>query len=151
MITAQVESFRENLADLRALTPVHYDKLSLHKGRHPLSPQWDIYLRREELGELVFVTLRRDGGMIGYWIAFVAPGLHYSTCLTSTMDIWFIHPDHVVGKAPLILIRAVEAEMRRRGVNLWFAGSKDHRPCGPFFERVGFEKVETYYAKWLGD
>lgn len=149
VITAQVESFRERVGELQALIPTHYDALSLHKGRFPLQPQWPIYFNREAAGELLFMTLRKDGEMIGYWITFVAPGLHYATCLTSQMDIWFMHPAHIIGKAPLILINAVERELRRRGVNLWFAGSKDHKPCGPLFERLGFQKVETFYSKWL--
>jgi N-acetylglutamate synthase-like GNAT family acetyltransferase len=46
-------------------------------------------------------------------------------------------------------MRAVEKEMRRRGVDLWYAGEKLHKPCGKFFEKLGFEKVEATYAKWL--
>lgn len=149
LITAQIELLRERLDEVQALTPTHYDALSLHKGRFPLQPQLSIYFDREERGELMLTTLRKDGKMIGYWIAFNAPGLHYATCLTSQMDIWFVHPAHIVGKAPLILINAVERELRRRGVNLWFAGSKDSKPCGPLFERLGFQKVETFYSKWL--
>lgn len=149
MITAQVESFRERVEELQALIPTHYDALSLHKGRFPLRPQWPVYFEREARGELLFVTLRHDGKMVGYWIAFNAPGLHYETCLTSIMDIWFIHPAHIVGKAPLLLIWTVERELKRRGVNLWFAGSKDHKPCGPLFEKLGFVKVESTYSKWL--
>ena len=150
MITAQVELFRDVLPELKSLITKHYDALSLHKGQgFPLDPQFGIYLAREVAGELSFFALRRDGHMIGYWICFVGPGLHYKTCLTSIMDIWFIDPDHMVGKAPIILMRAVEKEMRRRGVNLWFAGEKLHKPCGQFFEKWGFEKVEATYAKWL--
>lgn len=149
MITAQIEPFRENIAELQTLIPTHYDKLSLHVGKFPLKPQWHVYLEREARGELMFTTLRRDGKMIGYWISFITPGLHYETCLTAIMDIWFVHPEHAIGKAPVILIKTVERELRRRGVNLWFAGSKNHRPCGRLFELVGFEAVETFYGKWL--
>lgn len=149
MITAQVEPFSQSFAEFQSLTPDHYEALSLHKGRFPLRPRWNVYFEADGRGELMFVSLRRDGAMIGYWIAFNGPGLHYKTCLTSQMDIWFIHPAHVIGKAPLILINAVERELRRRGVKLWFAGSKDHKPCGPLLERLGFQKVETFYSKWL--
>lgn len=150
MITAQVEGFRENVEELKTLIPHHYDALSLHKAKgFPLVPDWETYFARERRGELLFVTLRRDGKMIGYWIAFIAPGMHYTTCLTSIMDIWFVHPDHVIGKAPVLLIKTVERELDRRGVKLSFAGSKDHKPCGPFLERLGYERVETTYAKWM--
>lgn len=149
MITAQVEGFRENVGEIKDLIPAHYDKLSLHVGRFPLKPQWHVYFEREARGELLFVTLRKDGKMIGYWISFVSPGLHYETCLTAIMDIWFVHPEHIAGKSPILLMRTVERELSRRGVNLWFAGSKDKNPCGPLFERMGFQRVETYYSKWL--
>lgn len=149
MITAQAELLRDSLPEIIPLLSTHYDQLSLHQGKFPLQPQYQVYLDRESRGELMLVTLRRDGALVGYWISFVAPGLHYETCLTGTMDIWFIHPDHRIGKAPLILIKAVEKELRRRGVNLWFAGEKLHDPCGRLFEFVGMKKVETYYAKWL--
>lgn len=137
------------LPELIPLLGTHYQALSLHKGRHELRPQYHVYLDREDKGELLLVTVRRDGVIVGYWITFVAPGLHYETCLTGTMDIWFIHPEHIVGKVPVLLLKTVERELKRRGVNLWFAGSKDKNPCGPFLERNGFERVETYYAKWL--
>ncbi len=151
MITAHVESFTDRLDELKPLLPLHYDALALNKDQVPLDPQYEIYFAREAAGELMFVTLRDTGRLIGYWIAFIAPGLHYRTCLTATMDIWFIHPDYTAGTAPLRLIRAVEAETRRRGVRRWFAGEKLHTPCGRLFEAVGMEKVETTYMKWLGD
>lgn len=150
MITAGVELIRDILPELKPLLAKHYDALSLHKGRdYPLMPQFHVYLAREAAGEVSFIALRRDGILIGYWVCFITPGLHYQTCLTSIMDIWFVDPDHMAGKAPIILMRAVETEMRRRGVNLWFAGEKLHKPCGRLFEKLGFEKVEATYAKWL--
>ncbi len=149
MLTAQVEDFSSAFQEAAPLLEKHYNILSFHKGKFPLLPQLHVYQEREARGETVTITLRRDGSLIGYWMCFVAPGLHYSTCLTSIMDIWFIDPDHMAGKAPLILINAVENEMRRRGVNLWFAGEKLAKPCGRLFEKLGFEKVETFYAKWL--
>jgi hypothetical protein len=150
MITASVESFASNMPALRELTPSHYDELSLHKAAgFALSPQWHVYLDLERRDELLFVALRRDGALVGYWIGFIRPGLHYSTCLTSVMDIWFIRPEDCVGKAPLVLFRAVENELERRGVALAFLGEKLHRPVGQFYSKLGYEPVETFHAKWL--
>jgi len=151
VISAQPELLCEALPEIKPLLPLHYEALSLHKDRHALSPQYEVYLARERNGELSLVTLRHDGALVGYWISFVAPGLHYSTCLTGTMDIWFIAKEYRVGKAPLLLIRAVEKELKRRGVHLWFAGEKLHNPCGRLFKFVDMQPVETYYAKWLRD
>lgn len=149
-LTAQVESFRERLGELKELLPAHYDRLSTHKAHGiALDPQYDIYFAREAAGELVFVTLREDGRMVGYWIAFVAPGLHYKACLTAIGDIWFVVPKHLNGTAPLRLGRAVERELKRRGVRLWFAGEKLHFPCGRLYQALGMEPQECTWAKWL--
>src|SRR6185436_8871648 len=85
MITAQVESLTERLEELKAFFPKHWDVLALNKDVVPLDPQYAKYLRRDALGLVLFVSLRKDGDLIGYFVGFVAPGLHYQTCLTLQM------------------------------------------------------------------
>ena len=48
------------------------------------------------------------------------------------------------------LMRAVEAEYRRRGVNRSFVGEKNHRPCGRLYRVFGYAPVETHYSKMIG-
>jgi len=151
MITAHVESFRERLAELQQLLPAHYGELALDQDHVPLSPQYDVYIEREHRGELLFVTLRDAGELVGYFIGFIAPGLHYSTCLTCTMDIFYVRKDRRTGSAGVRLFRFVEKELRRRGVQRWFMGSKVHADASALFERIGARKVEIYYSKWIGD
>lgn len=151
MITAHVESFEERLSELQALLPIHYAELALNQDKVPLSPQYGIYIQRERQGELIFVTLREAGELIGYFIGFVAPGLHYSTCLMCTMDIFYVHKDKRTGSAGIRLFRFVEAELKRRGVQRWLMGSKIHADASALFKRIGAAPIETYYSKWLGD
>lgn len=151
MITAHVESLTERLPDLMPLLPLHYRELALNQDKVPLDPQYDLYLERDRLGQVILVTLREAGQMIGYFIGFVAPGLHYRTCLTCTMDIFYVHPDKRGGRGGLILFKAVEDELKRRGVQRWFVGSKCHMDASWLFERIGFERVEVYYSKWVGE
>jgi GNAT superfamily N-acetyltransferase len=151
MITAQVESFEEGLAEFQPLFPIHWEELALNKDKVPLDPQYDIYIRRERVGELLFVTLRELGKPIGYFIGFIAPGLHYQTCLTCTMDIFYVHPDKRKGRAGIQLFKFVEKELTKRGVQRWFVGAKLHADASPLFEYLKFNRVEVYYSKWLGD
>lgn len=151
MITAHIESFTERLQELQDLLPLHYRELALDQDKVPLSPQYGVYIEREARGELLFVTLREAGALVGYFIGFIAPGLHYSTCLTCTMDIFYVHPDKRGGRAGIKLFKAVEAECKRRGVQRWFVGSKCHMDASWLFELLGFNRVEVYYSKWLGD
>lgn len=151
MITIMLESFEERLPELEQLLPLHYEELALNKDKVPLSPQYPVYISRERNGELMFMVVRDKGQLIGYFIGFVAPGLHYSTCLTLIMDIFYIHPEHRGSSTGYKLFKAVEEEASRRGVQRMFVGSKVHLDASWLFERLGYEKVETTYSLWLGD
>jgi len=151
MITAQIESFEERLEEFKPLFPIHWEELALNKDKVPLDPQYDLYIDRERAGELLFVTLRKKGEAVGYFIGFIAPGLHYKTCLTCSMDIFYVHPEHRGSSAGKQLFRFVENELRRRGVDRWFVGSKNHKDASWLFESLEFDLCETYYTKWLGD
>lgn len=149
MITAQVESLTERLPEMMPLFPAHWEELALNKDKVPLDPQYPIYLARDARGEVLFVTLREAGVLVGYFVGFVAPGLHYQTCLTLTMDIFWTHHDIRGGTAGLRLLRTVMAEAKRRGVQRVFFGSKLHKDASRLFAAMGLEPVETYYTKWI--
>lgn len=151
MITCHVESFEQHLEELKVLLPAHYRELALNQDQVPLSPIYPIYIERERRGELLFVTLRDAGELVGYFIGFIAPGLHYSTCLTCTMDIFYVRQDRRTSTAGVRMFRFVEGELRRRGVQRWFMGSKVKADASALFKRIGAEPVETYYSKWLGE
>jgi len=150
MITCHVESFEQQIEELQALLPLHYGELALNQDKVPLQPQYHVYIDRERAGGLLFVTLRDAGELVGYFIGFIAPGLHYETCLTCTMDIFYVRQDRRGGSAGVRMFRFVEAELRRRGVQRWFMGSKLHADASPLFKRIGAAPVEIYYSKWIG-
>ncbi len=151
MVTAQLESFEWILPELKELIPGHWEELALNKDKVPLDPIYELYIGRERLGELLFMTLREGGKLIGYFLGFIAPGAHYRTCLTCTMDIFYVHPDYRGRTAELRLFRAVKQEIKARGVQRWFVGHKIHKDIGRFFIALGFEPVETHYSMWVGD
>lgn len=150
MLTAQVEPWHPFIEEAQPLLPLHWAELALNKDKVGLDPQWDIYDLRDQAGQILVVTLRKDGALVGYFIGFVAPGLHYKTCLTLTMDIYWTHPDIRGGTAGLRLFKAVEREAKRRGVHRIFYGSKNHKDSSRLFTALGFEPVETYHSKWIG-
>ena len=151
MITCHMESFEQQLEELKVLLPLHYEELALNQDKVPLAPQYHVYIERERAGGLLFVTLRQAGELVGYFIGFIAPGLHYETCLTCTMDIFYVRKDKRRGTAGVRMFRFVEKELRRRGVQRWFMGSKIHADASALFKRIGAAPVETYFSKWLGE
>lgn len=150
MITSHHEKLSDHLSEIKLLLPMHYKELALDQEFVPLEPQYEVYLEKEEKGQLLFTVLREAGTMIGYFVGFIEPHLHYKTCLTCTMDIFYVHPEKRRQGAGRTLFEDVEKELRRRGVQRWFMGTKVHQDCSYLFEEIGAIFVEKYYSKWLG-
>lgn len=151
MLTACVESLTENLPILKQLLPLHWEELALNKDKVPLDPQYEVYLQRDARGEVLFIALRNEGELVGYFVGFVNPGLHYKTCLTCIMDIFYVHEKHRGRRGGFILFNAVEQECKRRGVHRVFVGSKCHKDASWLFEKLGYTEVERYFSKWIGN
>lgn len=151
MITCHVESFEERLSELQMLLPAHYKELALNQDKVPLDPQYHVYIERERQGALLFVTLRDAGELVGYLIGFISPGLHYQTCLTCITDIFYVRKDKRGGRAGIRMMQFVESELKRRGVQRWFIGTKLHQDASALFEYMDMKAVEKTYTKWLGD
>ena len=151
MITAQIEKLADTLEEMKPYFPVHWEEFGLYKDRQPLDPQYDQYLLREQQGQVALATLREDGKLIGYFPVFINPGLHYKTTLTATMDIVYLPEQYRGNKYGYMLFDCMRTELKRRGVKMWWVGSKNHKPIQHFFEQFGFELAETYHCMWLGD
>lgn len=149
MITFIAEPLTERLEELKPLFPLHWEELALDKEHVPLDPQYDIYLARDAMGEVLLIAGREAGKLVAYFVGFIAPGLHYRTCLTLTEDIFWVSPECRGKGAGIQLFNAVEAECRRRGVQRMFVGSKLHKDASWLFEKMGYAEVERYYSKFF--
>lgn len=150
MITAQVEIWSDCRPEPARIFPEHFEELALNKDKAPLAPQWDVYADLERRGALLLVTLREAGEMVGYFVGLLGPSLHYGTTLECRMDIFFVRPAWRGRHAGMRLFKAARQELRRRGVQRWFVGSKLHKDASRLFEAIGMTKIETYYSEWIG-
>jgi GNAT superfamily N-acetyltransferase len=151
MITVLEESLLDVLHELVPLFEGHYRELALNQTEVPLSPQYGVYTARAQAGGVLCVVAREAGKIVGYFVGFVAPGLHYSTCLTLTMDIFWVEPKARGQGAGKLLFKEVERCAKARGVQRMFVGSKLHRDASWLFQALGYTEVERYYSKWLGE
>ena len=153
LVTAQIEPLTAALLadELRALLPGHWEELGVHREGMPLDPQYEEYITRDARGEVVYATLRADGRLVGYWIHFITPGLHYKSTLQATMDILYVKPEWRGHQGGRLLFETTRSELVRRGVKFWKVGSKDHTPIAKFLRWLGFEPYETWFSMWLGD
>lgn len=159
MLSVQIESFIDRLHELKPLLPQHWAELALDRDKVPLDPMYEKYFELERENQLLFVTVREDARLLGYFVGIIAPSLHYRTCLTLTMDVFWLHPDLRDGDsldavdADMIcmdLFEKVNKEARRRGVKRCIFGSKLHKDSARLFEALGAVEIERYFSLWLG-
>lgn len=152
-LTACPERLSELMDEFRVLMRDHYDELSWHK-RHgfPLDPQFDMYFERERNGTLLFVALRSEGRLVGYFAGILGMGAHYKTCFTMIGDLFWVHPDHR-GRGGLVLFKALKKELVRRGVKMATVGRKIDSPVDPtrLFQFFGFVPFEETFCLWLDE
>ena len=153
MITTAVESLRNGgLEEIRQLLDGHYHELSVHHEKgYPLNPRYQVYLNREAIGEVLYVTLRDKGKLVGYFVGFLAPGLHYFDCLTLQLDIFYVLPEYRGNAHGKKLMAHVHKAAKDKGANLWIMGLKEaHRPhMEKLLLECGFEPFERHYSLWL--
>lgn len=150
MLTAAPEAYADVIEKIKPLFPLHWEELALNQKQVPLDPQYEVYEERDAAGQVMMIILRDAGEIVGYFCGFVTPGLHYRTCLTLTMDIFYVLPEHRGSGGGFVLFKAVEAEAKRRGVQRMIVGSKCHKDASWLFEKLGYEEVERFYMLWLG-
>lgn len=147
------ESFIEIYAELLPLFHEHWLELGPFRDKMPLSPNLQIYSYLESVGELVTLTARQDGKLVGYLIAKTGPGLHYSQTVQAITDLPYVHPS-MRGRGVVVrLFKAAEIEFRKRGVGPWFAGSKVNSPLHASMDKllrwIGMTPQDVQYSKWI--
>lgn len=150
MLTAQVEDFKPFLDEVKPLLPTHWQELALNKDKVPLDPDYGFYLEQDRQGKALVITLRELGKLVGYFVGFIGKSPHYSQTLSYKMDIFYVLPEHRGHKGGFLMLNALETELKRRGVQLMFLGSKCHKSSEWLFENFGCERIEVYFSKWIG-
>lgn len=157
MFKIQKESFVENIYQLEPLFDMHYKEVSRHfKHNVPLDPDYERYAEFEKLGAIEFITVRKEGALIGYYNGIVTRSLHYRTCLQMTTDLIYIALPYRgqtgtgTTLADLLIEKAKEAA-RLRGCkvldcNFKFARSKHMQKL---LERQGFEPFDAHWTYWF--
>ncbi len=148
MTVATVERFSDCIEELKPILPLHHAELAIDPLEIALEPKWDVYRARDEQGQILFVTLRKRGVLVGYFIGFLVESLHNDLRLCA-QDIFYVREEERLQGAGTVLFDAVEAEFRRRGGGRWIVATKVHLNAGPFFKRHGFSEIEHSYWRMV--
>lgn len=153
MTIIAAESFMEIYPELLPLFESHWRELGPYKDKMPLSPNLEIYSYLESQNQLLTLTARQDGRLVGYIICAIRSGLHYSTTLQAITDLPYVIPSMRSRGIVVRLFKKMETELKARGVKVWFASYKINSPLGASMDRlltwIGMQPCDMQFSKWI--
>lgn len=149
MITYQKENMRDTLDELEPLVAAHYEEIAMYQDSIKLSPDWETYIKMEDIGIVHMNTVRDDGRLIGYYISLIKHNLHYKEDLYSACDVVFLYPEYRKGSTGIKLFREVESDMRALGVSIMTMHVKTDNDFSPLMKRLGWDLAEKLFTKCI--
>lgn len=152
-----VERWAEYFADCGDLWREHYDEIGSDKSKMPMRPDAARFQFLDETGQLLIITARRDGKMVGYLVVVVCPHPHYADVLCGFEDAYFLTSAERKGsgmnfrsQTGVRLIQEGTRVLALAGVKKVFFHTKESRNLGVVFRRLGFKKSDEIYTTWIG-
>lgn len=147
-----MEFAREKIWDLWdeawPLLKAHWEEIARYKDI-PLNPDFDLYHAAELNGVLRVYTARAEGLLIGYAAFMVRSNAHYKDSKQAVQDVVFLRKECRRGVAGIQLIKYAEDQLAEEGVQVVYHHVKVKNNFGPILGRMGYEQVETIWAKRL--
>ncbi|MCK4501198.1 GNAT family N-acetyltransferase [Candidatus Babeliales bacterium] len=151
MITYQEEELKNCLDEMKPLFTEHWEEIALHKDKIKLNPDYDKYLLLDSLGMLHTLTARDGDVLIGYFVSFIQPHMHYKDVDFAINDILFIHKDYRHGSVGYKLFKKAEASLKDKGIDVLIINSKVDKDFKPIMDKLGFNRIEYSYSKYIGE
>jgi len=141
MIEFQEEALIDILDELKPLLTEHWEEIALYKDKIKLSPDYERYLMADDVGVLHILTARDDEKLIGYFISFVQPHVHYMDNTFAINDVLFIHPSYRKGSVGYKLFKHAEKSLKAIGVDVIMIHAKVKRDFKPLMDKLGYDRT----------
>ncbi|CAH9011599.1 GNAT domain protein [Vibrio phage 464E53-1] len=127
----------------------HYEEIAHNKERIKLRPDWERYYDLDEQGLLLCCGMYDQEELMGYYISFVMPNLHYSDDLFAVCDIVFIYPEYRKGRLGLELFKFHEQQCKELGVSVMTMHVKTDNDFSPLMEHLEWNWAEKLFTKCI--
>lgn len=149
MIKVQIEKFANFIDEFDLLCKEHWNEIARNKDIVPLSPNYNQYLKLDEMNILCCSTAREDGHLIGYCINMLMPHMHYSQTIFAINDLLFLTKSKRGNFVGSELLKVAINDMKKRGVKVFHMHAKIAHDIKPLMKRLEFTAIETIYEKVL--
>ena len=149
MLSFQKERFSDILEELPEIFYRHWEEVALDRTVITLDPDWERYAQLDKMNQLHMMTVRDDGVLIGYFLAFVWPHIHYKSSMTAWSDIFYLMPEYRFGWTGYKLFKHAEKMLKVLGVQKSYVMTKRHIPLNMLMKRLGYRLIEKVYTRLL--
>jgi len=138
--------------EMEELWKEHWEEVANFQDKIQLSVDREAYCGMQDNGLYQTIIARDDSGkLIGYVGFIISTHPHYKNNIFANMDNVFLHKDHRKGLAGYRLFKEAENLLKELGVDMIMMRSKVKNDLSPIFRKMGYDPVETVYAKFVGD
>lgn len=149
-IEYKVEHLSECLDEIKPLLTTHYEEVAMYQNNIDLNPNYDKYLELEKADMLSVITVRDDGTLVGYFISFLLPHIHYQDHIFAVNDILFIDKDYRRAEVGLGMFQFAEEVLKDLGVSVMSIHMKTAIPFDSLCEGLSYDYAERSYTKYIG-
>lgn len=152
MIEYNVERMSESLVvEMQEILRMHWKEIAMYKDVIAFKPDYEAYFLMDAEDRLQIVTVRKDAKIIGYYISFIYVHPHYKDNKFAQNDILFIHPDYRGSTVAYRMFKFAEKELKKIGCSVNTIHMKVEFPFERLCEKLGMDKHEIVYSKYIGD
>lgn len=151
MLSFQVEPWSRLWSEGQQLFHQHYEELALHKDIMPMGLDNNFYSDLEHKRFLLVVTARRNGRLIGYFMAIILAHHPHNKDAgkVATTDFFYISPEERYGGAGAKLLRAAEQALKAQGVKKATISTKAKFASRELMETMGWEHTDLVFQRIL--
>src|SRR5258706_4062907 len=139
MLAYNIETLGTFLPDCKDLLIKNWQEL----GSFTLHPDLDKYVALEKNGNLLIVTVRDNGMLVGYTIMFLLHPIHYMEEDSASNDVIYLDPAYRKGRVGIKLIEFTEKQLVVRVVT-WHV-KRAHPVLGTILEYRGYDPLAISY------
>lgn len=140
-----VEQFKDAIDEARPLLRRHWEEIAKNKALLKLDPDMETY---DRIGEnLLLITARRDGHLVGYFLWFLIKHPHYKHVSVAEEDLHFLLPEYRRGLAGYMLMKAACQAAFESGAKLLVAREKIGHEHPAIMKRLGFVPTDIVYTR----
>jgi len=132
-----------------ALSALNYAETGPTAQGLMLKMDWEALERAQSLGAMFVVVARTPQDVVGYAVVWLARHPTYCGQTVAQCSALFVESEARRSGAGLSLIRKMTEEAKERGAELFLMGCPRGGRADSLFSSLGWEAVETLYAKTL--